>query len=155
MDLTPGGTSLLVLDSENQITLYDRDVQPVLRQKVDHSIRQIKASSSGSHIGIIGLDAQIYFIDESGRFSFKIRAPFRAEAMGMDTAEEHINQLRAWAKNRARPATQQFQYIKIELLNYSTAFLWVSISSPVENSRFFPEGWHNCRISTGASFIKR
>ena len=30
LDLTPDGSFLLVLDSENQITLYDRDAQPPL-----------------------------------------------------------------------------------------------------------------------------
>lgn len=154
LDLTADGRFLLVLDSETQISMYDQDAQPVLRQKLDHSIRQMKLSPSGdhfltldeagilncfvadesariagdffefndlrrveekevlwnlqpgihqkvqgfnlltqnpsrSHIGIIGLDAQVYFIDESGRFSSKIRAPFRTEIIGMDAAMEH------------------------------------------------------------------
>jgi hypothetical protein len=154
LDLTADGKCLLVLDSENQIVLYDQDAQPMLRQKMDHTIRQMKLSPAGdhflildesgvlncfvadestheagdffefnesrrveekeilwdlqpgihqkvqgfnlltlnpsrSHIGIIGLDAQVYFIDDSGRFSSKIRAPFRTEVIGMDAAMEH------------------------------------------------------------------
>jgi hypothetical protein len=154
LDLTADGSFLLVLDSENIVTLCGRDAQPVVQQKMDHSIRMLNVSPTGnhfltldeagvlncfvadesihesgdffefndarrveekevlwnlqpgihqkiqgfnlptlnparSHVGIIGLDAQIYFIDESGQFSSKIRAPFRAEAMGMDTAMEY------------------------------------------------------------------
>ena len=154
LDLTADGKFLLILDSENQISMYDQDGQPGLRQKMEHTLRQMRLSPCGdhfltldesgvlncfaveeashqavdffefndsrrveekevlwdlqpgihqkvqgfnlltlnpsrSHIGMIGLDAQVYFIDESGRFSSKIRAPFRTEIIGMDAAMEN------------------------------------------------------------------
>jgi hypothetical protein len=149
LGLSADGGCLIVIDSENQVTLYDRNTQPTWRQKFDHSIRQISVSScsayflvvdqdgvlhcfvtdetthpvgdffefndqkrmedkevlwdlqpglyqkvhgfnlltlnpSRSHVGIVGLDGQIYFIDENGQACFKIRAPFQAEVIGMD-----------------------------------------------------------------------
>jgi hypothetical protein len=153
LDLTADGNFLLVLDSENRLTLHGRDAQPIMRQKLDHSIQQIRLSPCGdhfltvdqvgvlncfvaneaahdtgdffefndskrveekealwslqpglyqkvqgfdlltlnpsrSHIALIGLDGQVYFVDESGQFSSKIRAPFRAEVIGMNTGME-------------------------------------------------------------------
>ena len=64
------------------------NLQPGIHQKVQ-GFNLLTLNPSRSHIGIIGLDAQVYFIDESGRFSSKIRAPFRTEVIGMDAAMEN------------------------------------------------------------------
>lgn len=153
LGLSADGGLLIVLDSENQLTLHDHNTQPIWQQKFDHSIGQISVSpsgdyfltvdqdgvlncfvtdettsavadffefndqqrveekeilwdlqpglyqkvhgfnlltlnASGSHVGIVGLDGQIYFIDENGQSCFRIRAPFQAEVMGMNASME-------------------------------------------------------------------
>jgi hypothetical protein len=59
------------------------EIQPGLYQKV-HGFNLLTLNPSRSHIGIVGLDSQIYFIDENGRTCFKIQAPFQAQVLGMD-----------------------------------------------------------------------
>ena len=114
MKLSPAGDHFLTLDESGVLNCFVADesnhetgdffefnasrrveekevlwnLQPGIHQKVQ-GFNLLTLNPSGSHIGIIGLDAQVYFIDESGRFSSKIRAPFRTEVIGLDAAMEH------------------------------------------------------------------